>query len=153
MNAEIAIFALSNDLSDTPRASSDDQLLEIWLHGRSSHTQRAYRADTERFRSEVDKTSAASHPRRFAEVRRYAEESGSRQPVPHALRRQISAGLRTPHRIFTSRRGTRSSLAWDSRPSCRAHFAGDLLASDFGSGVQCSQSDYSHASRQRTVRA
>jgi integrase/recombinase XerD len=37
------------------RASSDDQLLEVWLHGRSIHTQRAYRADIERFRSGAGK--------------------------------------------------------------------------------------------------
>ena len=36
-------------------AGSDDQLLEIWLHGRSLHTQRAYRADVERFRSGAGK--------------------------------------------------------------------------------------------------
>jgi len=35
----------------TPRqATSDDQLIALWLHGRSIHTQRAYRADVERFR-------------------------------------------------------------------------------------------------------
>jgi site-specific recombinase XerD len=38
-------------LPDMPRAGSDDQLLEIWLHGRSLHTQRAYRADIERLQS------------------------------------------------------------------------------------------------------
>jgi integrase/recombinase XerD len=32
------------------QAHSDAQLLEIWLHGRSLHTQRAYRADIARFR-------------------------------------------------------------------------------------------------------
>lgn len=37
------------------RASSDDQLLEIWLHGRSEHTGRAYRADVERFRARAGK--------------------------------------------------------------------------------------------------
>lgn len=42
-------------VADAPRASSDDQLLEIWLHGRSPHTQRAYRADIERFRSRAGK--------------------------------------------------------------------------------------------------
>ncbi len=50
MTAEIAVSGFSADLPDTPRASSDDQLLEIWIHGRSRHTQRAYRADIERFR-------------------------------------------------------------------------------------------------------
>ena len=35
-----------------PEAASDDQLFAIWLHGhgRSVHTQRAYRADIARFR-------------------------------------------------------------------------------------------------------
>ena len=31
-------------------ASSDDQLIDIWLHGRSPHTQRAYRTDIARLR-------------------------------------------------------------------------------------------------------
>ena len=31
------------------QATSDEQLIELWLHGRSQHTQRAYRADAERF--------------------------------------------------------------------------------------------------------
>jgi len=33
------------------QAESDHQLIELWLHGRSRHTQRAYRADAERFMS------------------------------------------------------------------------------------------------------
>jgi|SRR5579859_4072683 len=31
------------------KASSDDQLVSLWLHGRALHTQRAYAADAERF--------------------------------------------------------------------------------------------------------
>jgi integrase/recombinase XerD len=31
-------------------AADDDQLVAVWLHGRSEHTVRAYRADVERFR-------------------------------------------------------------------------------------------------------
>ncbi len=38
-----------------PQAGSDDQLVELWLHGRSPHTQRAYRADVARFRSGAGK--------------------------------------------------------------------------------------------------
>ena len=45
----------SADLLSVPQASSDEQLIEIWLHGRSLHTQRAYRADVERFRSRAGK--------------------------------------------------------------------------------------------------
>jgi integrase/recombinase XerD len=40
---------------DTPQATSDPDLLEIWLHGRSLHTQRAYRADVERFQARAGK--------------------------------------------------------------------------------------------------
>src|SRR6266540_2948253 len=29
--------------------TTDEHLLELWLHGRSPHTQRAYRADVDRF--------------------------------------------------------------------------------------------------------
>lgn len=39
-------------------ASSDDPLIKLWLHGRSSHTQRAYRADVERFRARAGKPLA-----------------------------------------------------------------------------------------------
>ncbi len=36
--------------SPIPRqATSDEQLIALWLHGRSPHTQRAYRADVQRF--------------------------------------------------------------------------------------------------------
>ena len=41
------------------QASSDDQLIAIWLHGRSPHTQRAYGADLARFRDSVGKPLAA----------------------------------------------------------------------------------------------
>jgi site-specific recombinase XerD len=54
MNAEIAISRpLAN--AEPQLASSDDHLLEIWLHGRSIHTQRAYRADIERYRAGIGK--------------------------------------------------------------------------------------------------
>jgi integrase/recombinase XerD len=46
--------AIAN-VPDAMRVSCDDQLIELWLHGRSPHTQRAYRADIERFRSRAGK--------------------------------------------------------------------------------------------------
>src|SRR5262245_34929282 len=55
MPAEIAIVKAADSLADASRVSSDDQLLAIWLHGRSPHTQRAYLADVERFRSATHK--------------------------------------------------------------------------------------------------
>jgi integrase/recombinase XerD len=37
------------------QAESDDHLIELWLHGRSKHTQRAYRSDAGRFFDAVEK--------------------------------------------------------------------------------------------------
>jgi integrase/recombinase XerD len=47
--SEIATSELLPALSTPPQAHSDGQLIEIWLHGRSEHTQRAYAADVHRF--------------------------------------------------------------------------------------------------------
>jgi len=67
-SAEIAVWPpLEPYKEDTGRelaapepahASSDDHLIELWLHGRSSHTQRAYRADVDRFRAGAGKPLA-----------------------------------------------------------------------------------------------
>jgi integrase/recombinase XerD len=46
--SETVEAALVRNPADT-KASTDAQLIDIWLHGRSQHTQRAYRADVERF--------------------------------------------------------------------------------------------------------
>lgn len=37
------------------QADSDDQLLQLWLHGRPQHTQRAYQCDAQRFMDFADK--------------------------------------------------------------------------------------------------
>jgi hypothetical protein len=53
MSAEIALSAPLEalpEMPDLPQAHSDNQLIAIWLHGRSVHTQRAYAADIVRFR-------------------------------------------------------------------------------------------------------
>jgi integrase/recombinase XerD len=43
-------------LSASPRqATTDDQLVTLWLHGRAPNTQRAYAADADRFRAFVAK--------------------------------------------------------------------------------------------------
>ena len=41
------------------QASSDEQLLKLWLHGRGPNTQRAYGCDASRFRSYVGKSLQA----------------------------------------------------------------------------------------------
>ncbi len=57
--AEITeIIAAPDHATEQGRASDDDELVEIWLHGRSEHTMRAYRADVERFRVRAGKPLA-----------------------------------------------------------------------------------------------
>jgi len=55
------------------RASSDDQLIAIWLHGRSAHTQRAYRADIARFRAGAGKPLPAIT---LADLQNFADSLG-----------------------------------------------------------------------------
>jgi site-specific recombinase XerD len=49
MSQEIVVSQVFTGLPAAAPADSVTQLLEIWLHGRSRHTQRAYRADVEHF--------------------------------------------------------------------------------------------------------
>lgn len=49
MSPEIEVFRPVDVLPDTPEASNEDHLVELWLHERSPHTKRAYRADVGRF--------------------------------------------------------------------------------------------------------
>jgi len=51
MSTEIAVSRPAAILPGAAEASTDDQLIELWLHERSRHTQRAYRADVGRFRA------------------------------------------------------------------------------------------------------
>jgi integrase/recombinase XerD len=41
-----------------PQAPHDPPLIELWLHGRSEHTQRAYRSDVDRFGKPIQKPFA-----------------------------------------------------------------------------------------------
>src|SRR5579872_6928214 len=78
MAAEVAISQASSDLRDASGASSDNQLVEIWLHGRSVHTQRAYRADVERFRSGAGKPLARVT---LADVQQFADSLADLAPA------------------------------------------------------------------------
>ena len=59
MSGEIAVSPAVEVYSDAPEASDDDHLIELWLHERSRHTQRAYRADVGRFRAWAGKALRA----------------------------------------------------------------------------------------------
>ncbi|CAN5535176.1 tyrosine-type recombinase/integrase [soil metagenome] len=57
---------------DIPKqADSDQHLIELWLHGRSRHTIRAYRADAEKFLATVPK---ALHQIKLGEIQDYANQ-------------------------------------------------------------------------------
>ena len=58
--------------------TQDAQLLEIWLHGRSTHTQRAYRADFERFRGVKGKTLNAVT---LADLQEFADSLNALAPA------------------------------------------------------------------------
>ena len=75
------------------QADSDDQLIGLWLHGRPEHTQRAYRAEVDRFILYVDKPLAVGEAGRHSGIRRPPErvrpqtlvrpsgDVGSQEPV------------------------------------------------------------------------
>jgi integrase/recombinase XerD len=86
MSTEIAVSGRLEGIPDAPRAGSDDQLLEIWLHGRSLHTQRAYRADLERFRSGAGK---AFQQVTLADLQQFADSL--RDLAPASRYRTLSA--------------------------------------------------------------
>ena len=109
MDTEIALSPLSRNLSDAPHPSSDDQLVDIWLHGRSPHTQRAYRADVERFRT------GAGKPLRqitLAELQQFADSLGdlapaSRYRILSAVKSLLSFGHRLGYLPFDVGRALR----------------------------------------------
>jgi integrase/recombinase XerD len=53
MVAQIVVSPPASAIGATPvrQATSDEHLIELWLHNRSEHTRRAYRADVDRFRA------------------------------------------------------------------------------------------------------
>jgi integrase/recombinase XerD len=57
MSTGVAVYQPSGP-PDESGASCDGHLLELWLHGRSRHTQRAYRADIECFLAAIPKPLA-----------------------------------------------------------------------------------------------
>jgi integrase/recombinase XerD len=86
MTSEIAVSPVLATLPEAPRVDSDSQLLEIWLHGRSRHTQRAYRADVEHFLSWVRKPFLQVT---LANLQGFADSLG--ELAPASLYRTLSA--------------------------------------------------------------
>lgn len=93
------------------QAVTDAQLVELWLYGRSPHTQRAYRADVARFFAHVGKPlSQRLEGNRLGDLHAFADTLG--QLAPSAQARTLSAPL--------CNRSWLSGIAWATCPSMSA---------------------------------
>lgn len=70
------------------QADSDQHLIELWLHGRSRHTQRSYRADAERFLVSVEKPL---HRVTLGDLQQFAEQLVKAGLEPSSAYRTLSA--------------------------------------------------------------
>ncbi len=119
MSAEIAVSRLLAH----HQASSDDQLVDLWLHGRSIHTQRAYRADILRFRSGAGKRLTAAT---LSDLQAFADSLGELAPASrYRILSAVKSLLAFGHRI--------GSLAFDvgrvlRLPAVRSRLAERILA-------------------------
>ena len=59
MNDSTEVANSTPGVVTTPQAGGDDRFIEIWLHGRSLHTQRAYASDVARLLSKAGKPLAS----------------------------------------------------------------------------------------------
>ncbi len=101
------IIAAPDHATEQGRASDDDQLVEIWLHGRSEHTMRAYRADVERFRVRAGKPLARVT---LSDLQQFAvalEGTRASEPVSDApgLQSLLAFGYRIGSLPFDAGRG------------------------------------------------
>src|SRR5262252_7474036 len=87
-------------------ASSDDQLIALWLHGRSSHTRRAYHGDVERFRHGAGKPF---NQVTLADLQAFADSLGEAAPASRcrtlsAIKSLLAFGHRIGYLAFDAGR-------------------------------------------------
>ena len=70
------------------QADNDAHLVELWLHGRSQHTQRAYASDAQRFFEFVDKRL---HQVTLGDLQRFANALGESDLEAASVHRTLSA--------------------------------------------------------------
>ena len=70
------------------QANSDEQLIELWLHGRSNHTQRAYQKDIADFLEFVD-TSLRNMT--LGQLQGYADALHSKELSPASIKRKLAS--------------------------------------------------------------
>jgi len=72
----------------TRQAESDDQLIALWLHGRPDHTQRAYRAEADRFMDDVAKPLRSV---KLIDIQAYSDHLEDAGLKPTSVHRAMSA--------------------------------------------------------------
>ena len=88
-NPETGLVPVTPTSLVAPRqADNDAHLVELWLHGRSRHTQRAYRADAERF---LDAIQKPLHRITLGDLQQYAEQLAASGLQPSSAYRTMSA--------------------------------------------------------------
>ncbi|WP_237225494.1 tyrosine-type recombinase/integrase [Rubinisphaera sp. JC750] len=70
------------------QADSDEQLIELWLHGRPPHTQRAYRREADRFTKFVD---LPLRKVTLADIQQFADHVDEAGLKPSTIQRSLSA--------------------------------------------------------------
>src|SRR2546425_4465664 len=84
-------------LAASQQASGDEQLLKLWLHGRSHNTQRAYGSDVSRFRSFVGKSLRAVT---LADLQDFADSLSALAPASQCrVLSSVKSLLSFSHRI------------------------------------------------------
>jgi integrase/recombinase XerD len=86
---ETALEAASNDRQlDIRHATTDERLIDLWVHGRSRHTQRAYRADAGRF---VSFTSKPLFVTRLDDLQSFSDALDAHRLAPATKHRVLSS--------------------------------------------------------------
>jgi integrase/recombinase XerD len=139
------------------QASTDQQLIDLWLHGRSQHTQRAYRGDVDRFLAVTAQPLAQTT---LGDLQTFADSLDKMAPTSRArilsavksllafanrtgyLPLNVGAALRLPARKFTlaerilPEADVQRLLALESnqrnRVMLRLLYAGGLRAAELG---------------------
>jgi integrase/recombinase XerD len=99
-NQDAALVPVTTTAVVLPRqAETDQQLMDLWLHGHSRHTQRAYRADAERFFRTVGKPLQQIT---LGDLQQYAEKllaSGLEQSSIHRSLSAVKSLFAFGHRL------------------------------------------------------
>lgn len=70
------------------QAETDSQMVQLWLHGRSQHTQRAYQKDVQEF---LDTVSKSLHQITLGDLQQYSDQLHYKEMAPTSCRRKLAA--------------------------------------------------------------